>query len=189
MPLRRIVYIVSMLQVDLPLSYAVGAGLALAAHKRLRYEDSLWFNRHLMAAVSYFGIAHVPASLFFLTLWPDWDVMYAWSGESLPIWVSPLFALGLFVSGLLGFVATHGLIRKDRIPVALGLVALCLLFTGAVCAIWHDRFLFVGTQAQYQAGPAINIHKSDLPWGFAILIGGVMGLPQAALMLRFWREK
>ena len=79
-----------MLQVDLPLSYAVGTGLALAARNPLKDEPSLWHNRFLTPVLNYFGFIHVPASLFFLTLWTDWDVMYVWSRETLPFWVSPL---------------------------------------------------------------------------------------------------
>ncbi len=135
----------------------------------------------------YLGAAFVPAVLSFLALWPEWDVMYAWRRAEIPALLAPLFASGLFVSGLAGFISTHALVRRGRTSVAAGLAIACLAYVVGVIVLYSDRVFYVGTQAGYRAGPSVNLFRSSLLWGQIALMGGPIGIPLAILARRFSR--
>ncbi len=174
-----------MVQIDVLMSSAVGATLANAARGRLRREPRLWHNGPLAAATIFAAFFLVPGLLFFLCTWPSWDTMYWFDGPTLPGWFVAVAAVLVLAAFALGFAAVHALVRRGADTAALSLPAILLAPTAVVLAIWHDRFLHVGTRASLAAGAPPNLLSSSVLWGLLVVIPVWVGVPLAILVVRW----
>ena len=176
-----------MVQIDVALSAAVGATLANAARVQLRSEPRLFHNGPLAAATAFGSFFVLPALLFFLCTWPSWDTMYWFDRDDLPGWFVALAAVVMLAAFVLGFAAVHGMIRRGHEAAALWLPLVFLAPAGVVLAVWHDRFLHVGTRTSLAAGAPVNLLSSDVLWGLLVVIPVWVGVPLAIVVWRWAR--
>ena len=173
-----------MVQIDVFLAGSLGAGLALAARKRLKDEPDLWTNGYLAGSVAFTAFVWVPMSLFFLSAWTDWDTMYMFSGGSLPVWLTPGFVLAQMTSSVVCFVATHVSLRANNDKLAFAIPILLQIPVLAISLVGLDRVLHVGTVASFQSDGEWNAWTTTLPWA----LGGVglyVGVPLVWLVRRW----
>lgn len=173
-----------MVQIDVALSAAVGATLALSARRALRSQPSA-INPYLAWSLVFQAAVVVPAVLFFLVGWPGWDTMYWYDADTLPPWLVPLTALLCLSAGALGFLAAQAAIRRGKDAVALGIAAAFNVPALAVIALWHERFLHVGSLQTFRNGAEPNLLSSELAPALAVIIGGYIGVPLAILLWRW----
>lgn len=109
---------------------------------------------------------------------PDWMLNYLVPVESLGVPLV-LFHLGFVLACLVAGASAHTLVavllQRDR-RLAAGLV--CLTGGLLLAGLWGltlDRYLVVGTEAQWRAGAAVPLPQSELALGFNLL-GGLLAL-------------
>lgn len=172
-----------MVQVDIALSAAVGATLALGSRRRLRNEPRLWTNPRLSGAVVFAAVVMLPWMLGFLTGWPAWDTLYVYDAAEVPAWLAPAFAFTSLVAAGLGFVITHAVIRGGHEKLAFGVPAVFVVPVVAVLVAMHDRALHVGSKASLAAGAEVNLFESGLVWMIGVGIPVGIGVPLVAVLV------
>lgn len=151
-----------MVQVDVFWAYAIGASFALAAHRQLRLqappgaEDfvGLLENKYFTSALLYLALLFAPSGIILLWSFPSWETMHV-GDHSLPGWLVGLFALTNISQGILGFVLTRALIRRDRLKAAylqpiLGYFLMFFILVHGWDGTGYQRF-FSATAADFAA--------------------------------------
>ena len=123
------------------------------------------------ASVLYFGLTE-----------PDWMLSYMVPAHELPmVAVQAIFAVALVLSALSGHTLTAVCLQRNR-PLTAAVV------TASGAAVWMglwaftlERYLQVGTHAEFAAGTAVALQESTMV-GAMNAAGVIQGLSGAALL-------
>ncbi len=185
-----------MVQVDIFWSYGLSAGLALAAHKTLKKQNSFWQNPAFTLTLLWIACVFAPSGLYLLWAFPGWETMFvARNHLSIPAWLTALFALTNITQGILGFYVTSYYIRAGN------------MFAAKMQTIWsHAAMVFVlvfgwdgtGYRRFFYAGTGEDWHSQvefpitaffSSPIFFTLLGMGVVFLPTYFGLISYLRKK
>ena len=176
-----------MLQVEPFTTFGIGSLFAVAASRQLAHEARLT-NPYFLTTMLFFSLFFVPAVCYLLVQHPGWETMFVFypylvdmdaplRGYPVIPWAAGLIMVFLIllslVSGGLGFVAAHGLIRRGKLKAAQALWMTAGLVTlGIVIFGWDGRGASRGggTSAVAGAGGGVTPgrpprYKASLLWG------------------------
>jgi hypothetical protein len=112
-----------MVEVDVFWSYAIGAGMAVAATHQLAKSDAedtradrrWWTSPYWVATVLYCALLFAPSGVYLLWAFPDWETMQvAHNHASLPAWLVTAFVVTIVTQGMLGYWVSERLIRAGH---------------------------------------------------------------------------
>ena len=107
-----------MVQVDVFWTYALGAGFAVAAGRRLTREkseegiDALSSNV-FRDTLLFLAILFAPSGVWLLWAFPSWETMHV-GDRDLPVWLVGAFAITNITQGILGYWVAYKLIEKGK---------------------------------------------------------------------------
>lgn len=146
-----------MVQIDVPVAFAIGSFFADAAHKQLQtgrpeyYYRALWINN----VYQIFFFSWIP--VYFLLNYFGWETTHMWwhadSVTAYPYYV-PIFLVVFFLAAEGGFILGNRLIRQGRLNANRAVYIGILVYS----AVWifgqtHTTFR-LGTYAEWNAGKA-----------------------------------
>ncbi len=148
-----------MVQVDVFWSYAMGAGLACAAHRQLETIETPSQSPFFVKNLLFLSCLFAPSGVYLLWNFPGWETMFA-GDRNLPAWLVSLFAITNVTQGILGFYVSYWLLRRGRVYLAnlqwvLGYLAMFFILVHGWDGTGFQRFLYSGTIEQWRAGLAI----------------------------------
>jgi hypothetical protein len=145
----------AMVQVDVLWSYAIGAGLGVAASREAPVAPgSRWSDPNLMKTLLFLALVFAPSGLYLLWEFPSWETMHAGTRD-MPAWLVCLFGVTNVTQGLLGYLVAQRLMRAGRTYPAFlqhvaGYVAMFLVLVHGWDGKGYQRF-FSPTQADFLA--------------------------------------
>jgi hypothetical protein len=174
-------------QVDVFWSYALGAGLACAAHRELEREETPSESKYFVRTLLFLSVLFAPSGIYLLWNFPGWETMFVWD-RSIPAWLVTGFAITNVTQGVLGFFVCYWLIRKGRIYAAnlqwlLGYLVMFFILVHGWDGTGFRRFLYSGTIEQWRAGIDIPIYRFFISEVLATLL--VMGLVLLPVLFRY----
>ena len=93
-----------MVQVDVFWSYGLASGLALAATKRIRKDESPWVTPHFLLSLLWIVLFFAPSGIYLLWEFPSWETMFvARNHEHIPTWLVCVFSITNVTQGILGY--------------------------------------------------------------------------------------
>ena len=176
-----------MIQVDLQASFLVGSAMALVARRRLREASEQRLAEIRTVVLAFAATVFAPVWLYITWRWTGWEMMYWWDRETVPPHLVAVFLPGVALAALGGFRVTQTLICRDRLGVALAILAAVFASCGVITAVGWERVTYVGTVEGFEAGERNNLVGSEL---FAMFgIGGLLVFgPTAALVIHWLRK-
>lgn len=180
-----------MVQIDVPISFAVGSLFADAASKQLQlgrpeyYYRTFWKNNIFQI----FFFSWIP--VYFLLNYFGWETTHMWwhadSVAAYPYYV-PIFMVIFFLAANAGFLVGHRLVAKGR------LLANRIVYLGIVvfAAVWifaqTGRTFRLGTYAQWEAGEALWFYQDRTFLTMLLFTLVVWFIPLIIFALRLRRE-
>tara|TARA_Y100000994_G_C15553529_1_gene385144 strand:- start:330 stop:764 length:435 start_codon:yes stop_codon:yes gene_type:complete len=118
---------------------------------------------------------------------PDWMLNYFVPAEMVPMKaLHAVFGLGLVLAALSGHTITAVLLQR-RQNIAAGLTLLSgLIVWGGLWVLTIDRYMVVGTYAEFVAGTASPLQESSITSAMNI-VGGLQALGAAIPLVFLWR--
>ena len=127
------------------------------------------------ASVLWFGVTE-----------PDWMLSYMIPAQELPmIPVQIVFAIALVLSALSGHTLTAVCLQRNRTATAAAVTASGAAVWMGLWAFTLDRYLQVGTHAEFATGATVALQQSTMV-GAMNAAGAVQGLAGAALLARLY---
>ena len=170
---------------DLPVSMAFGGLIVasnMARHQRGLDNGDQFRRRTFWQALVYGAVFHCPDSMLAFIYYPDWNLGYFVPWEKIG-W--PLAIVGEVVLLLLLFAGrklAHAAVAQGRGRIWF-LLGACFLVFGAVLGSVWDRYLHVGTYAEYHAGQAV-LGSADPAYQMFVTVAGLyLNAPLAVLQL------
>jgi hypothetical protein len=146
---------VPVVQVDVPIAFAVGTYFADAAQRQLRAGGAEYYYRTFFLLMTFLALFFSWIPVYFLINYFSWEVTHMWwhanSVETYPLFV-PIFLIVFFGVGMLGFLLGYRLVVSGR------LLANRLIYVGVLLysAVWifgqTHRTFRVGTRDEWLAG-------------------------------------
>jgi hypothetical protein len=182
-----------MVQIDVPIAFAVGGLFADAANRQIATGRAEYYFRAFSANILFqiFFFSWIP--VYFLLNYFGWETTHMWwkadSVNDYPYYL-PIFLVVFFGAAILGFLLGASLVRKGR----LGTNRVIYLGTVAYAAIWIfgqlNRSAKLGTWQQWHDNPG------STPWFYQdqtfliALIGTIVVWAggMTVLALRLWNE-
>lgn len=177
-----------MVQVDVPVAFAVGSLFADAASRQLQTNQPRYYLQTLAMNNIYliFFFSWVP--VYFLLNYFGWETTHMWwhadAVTAYPFYL-PIFIVVFFAAGNLGFLLGAKLVRGDKVLIN----RLVYIGLGIFSLIWifgqTDSTLYLGSYSEWRAGSAPIFYEDGtftfmlvftlILWGVA-LIAFVIGL-------------
>ena len=161
--------------IDPPFLFTLGSLIAFVGRRRLVSTKPNPFGPGAGLAVGYALLFWASVSWFGMNA-ADWMLSYMIPAETLPMGiVQAVFGLALVVAAISGHTVTAVLLQRGQ-----GLAAASILCSGVLlwCGLWAitlDRYMVVGTYAEFIAGQAIPLQESSII-GAMNAAGAVQGL-------------
>ena len=113
---------------------------------------------------------------------PDWMLSYFIPAEAVSLfWVHGLFAIALITAGLSGHTMTAAFLQRSNTLGAMGcLLAGALIWIG-LWILTLDRYMVVGTYAEFLTGSAQPLQQSTIT-GAMNIVGVIQGLVGVGLL-------
>ncbi|MCR4314974.1 MAG: hypothetical protein NUW37_01355 [Planctomycetes bacterium] len=176
-------FFLSMVQIDVPLAFCLGATLALIARDVLLSEPKVFANPFVFRGLFVCSLTIVPVGVFYLWSFPHWDTMYMFEpsyanpfgpAAGIPATLVLGFVPALMLLSLAGFTLTHRLILRGGLFVPI--LVPCLVFAGvcAFCYAMSERMLYVGTYAEFAAGQRYTPDETWVLWNLAGIITAIV---------------
>jgi hypothetical protein len=172
-----------MVQVDVPVAFAIGTMFADAAHRQLQTGRAEYYYEILLKNNIYqiFFFSWIP--VYFMLNYFGWETTHMWwyaDGVSAYPFFVPVFLLVFFGAANAGFLVGHQLITSGK-PLANRVIYIAIfLFSGAWIFGQTDSTFRLGTYAQWQAGHAPWFYEdwtfltmlilTLLIWGIALIL-------------------
>lgn len=146
-----------MVQIDVPVAFAVGSLFADAAGEQLRTGHSKYFYQALAENNIYQALFFSWIPLYFLVNYFGWETTYMWwpkgSVTAYPLYI-PIFTAVFFLAANLGYLLGSSLVRAGKVA-ANRVVYLVILFYAAVWILAQPgRSMHVGSYEQWRQGLA-----------------------------------
>jgi hypothetical protein len=136
-------------QIDIPIAFAVGQMLADAASRQLSTGRPEPYYRALAMTNIFMGLFFAPIPIYFLVDYFGWETTYMCDPTRVTRFFVPLVLFALFLAANLGFWLSNALIRKGRAGIGRMIYVLIWLYSfGWIFGNW-PRSTRIGTYAQY----------------------------------------
>jgi hypothetical protein len=178
-----------MVQIDVPIAFAVGSFCADMAQRQLRYGRAEYYYRTFLLTMAFliFFFSWIP--VYFLLNYFGWETTYMWwradSVAAYPAFL-PIFLVVFFGMGALGFLLGHRLVVTGRELVNRLVWIGVLVFSAIWIFAQPHRTFRVGTYSEWAAGKAPLFYQDRLflvMLIFALVVWAV-GLAWTAFVLR-----
>jgi hypothetical protein len=140
-----------MVQIDIPIAFAVGQMLADAANQQLRTTRPAPYFRALAYTNMFTGLFFAPIPMYFLIDYFGWETTYMCDPLGLTRFFIPIVLFALMLAANLGFWLSKALIRKGRDWIGRVIYVLIWIYSLAWIVGNWPRSTRLGTYAQYQA--------------------------------------
>jgi hypothetical protein len=146
-----------MVQIDIPVAFALGGLHADAARTQLATGAPAPFIRTLARDLLFFGVFASWLPIQLLVRHFGFETSHMWWHEdsvlAYPLFI-PVFMVLYLATNVAGFGAGVALVRAGRVTLNRLVVAACLLFATAWVFVQSDRTLVLGTYREWKAGTA-----------------------------------
>jgi hypothetical protein len=138
-----------MVQIDIPIAFAVGQMLADAASQQLKTGEPEPYYRTLAFTNIFTGLFFAPIPVYFLVDYFGWETTYMYDPDRVTRFFIPIVLFVVILAANLGFWLSNALIRKGRERVGRMIYALIWIYSLAwIFGNW-PRSTRIGTYAQY----------------------------------------
>jgi hypothetical protein len=146
-----------MVQIDIPVAFALGSLHADAARTRLAAGTGAPVWRTLAQDLLFFGVAASWLPVHLLVRHFGFETSHMWWHEdsvlAYPLFI-PVFMTLYFATNVAGFAAGVALVRAGRVTLNRVVIAACWIFATAWVLGQRERTLVLGTYAEWRAGAA-----------------------------------
>jgi hypothetical protein len=182
----------AVVQIDIPIAFAVGQMLADAANRQLSTGKPEHYYRVLSITNIFTGLFFAPIPIYFLVDYFGWETTYMIDREQVTRFFIPIVLFVLMLAANLGFWLSNWLIRKGHAGIGRTIYILIWLYAlGWIFGNW-PRATRIGTYAQYHTVPEtmIRIWEVSKDPFFWILIATlvIFALPLVLWMRALSRE-
>jgi uncharacterized membrane protein len=140
-------------QIDIPIAFAVGQMLADAANQQLSTGRPEPYYRTLAFTNIFTGLFFAPIPIYFLIDYFGWETTYMYDDQRVTRFFIPTVLFVLILAGNLGFWLSNALIKKGRALIGRIIYVLIWLYAlGWIVGNW-PRSTRIGTYAQYHTAP------------------------------------
>ena len=181
-----------MVQIDIPIAFAVGQMLADAANRQLRTGQREHYYRALAHTNIFTGLFFAPIPIYFLVDYFGWETTYMVNPERVTRFFIPIVLFVLLLAANLGFWLSNALIQKGR--AAVGRIVYILIWVYALAWIFGTwpRSTRIGTYAQYHTARETMIRVWDVskdPFFWILIVTLVIfGVPLVLFAVGLSRE-
>jgi len=123
--------------------------LPIVCASGIRASKSIILNRYFLGAVLFELLFFIPLGIYLFYFHPDWSLMYfvdSASYSETELMMTGLGAISAYMaSALLGFFLASRLVRDDKMPVALVIMAVFGVGMGIFSLLTWDRLFNVAT--------------------------------------------
>jgi hypothetical protein len=142
-----------MVQIDIPIAFAVGQMLADAASQQLSTGQRAPYYRTLAITNIFTGLFFAPIPVYFLIDYFGWETTYMYDPARVTRFFIPIVLFVLILAANLGFWLSNALIRKGRAGIGRAIYVLIWLYAlGWIFGNW-PRSTRIGTYSQYHTAP------------------------------------
>jgi hypothetical protein len=183
MPRKEVATVV---QIDIPIAFAVGQMLADAANQQLSTGRPEPYYRTLAITNIFMGLFFAPIPIYFFVDYFGWETTYMCDPARVTRFFIPIVLFALFLAANLGFWLSNALIRKGRAGIGRVIYGLIWIYSlGWIFGNW-PRSTRLGTYAQYHTAldTMTRIWEVSKDPFFFILIATlvIFGVPLLLLM-------
>jgi hypothetical protein len=140
-------------QIDIPIAFAVGQMLADAASRQLSTGRPEPYYRTLAMTNLFMGLFFAPIPIYFLIDYFGWETTYMCDPSGVTRFFVPIVLFVLFLAANLGFWLSNALIRKGRAGMGRILYGLIWIYSlGWILGNW-PRSTRIGSYTQYHTAP------------------------------------
>jgi hypothetical protein len=182
----------AVVQIDIPIAFAVGQMLADAASHQLRTGRPEPYYRTLAFTNIFTGLFFAPIPIYFLVDYLGWETTYMYDPDRLTRFFIPIVLFVLILAANLGFLLSNALIQKGRAWIGRIIYIVIWIYSlGWIFGNW-PRSTRIGTLAQYHTAretmPRIWEVSKD-PFFFILIATLVIfAVPLVLFMRRLRRE-
>jgi hypothetical protein len=180
-----------LVQIDVPVAFAIGSIFADAAHKQLRTGGPEYFY-HTFSCNNIFQIfffSWIP--VYFLLNYFGWETTHMWwyedSVTAYPYYV-PIFMIVFFLAANLGFLLGHWLVKKGLLWTNRIVYIIIFIYSGVWIFGQTDSTFRLGTYNQWVAGNAPWFYEDRTFLVMLIFTLIVWGLPLVGFVFKLQRE-
>jgi ABC-type branched-subunit amino acid transport system permease subunit len=142
-----------MVQIDIPIAFAVGQMLADAANQQLKTRRAEPYYRTLAFTNIFTGLFFAPIPVYFLVDYFGWETTYMYAPDRVTRFFIPIVLFVVILAANLGFWLSHALIQKGRDRVGRAIYTLIWIYAlGWILVNW-PRSTRIGTYTQYHTVP------------------------------------
>jgi hypothetical protein len=179
-------------QIDIPIAFAVGQMLADAASRQLQTGKPEPYYRTLAITNIYTGLFFAPIPIFFLDKYFGWETTYMYDPERVTRFFVPIVLFVLMLAANLGFWLSSALIKKGWGMIGRGLYILIWLYAlGWIFGNW-PRSTRIGTYAQYHTARETMIRIWEVsrdPFFFILIATLIIFAVPLLLLIRHLRRE
>lgn len=180
-----------MVQIDIPVAFALGSLHADAARAQLATGRSAPLWRTLARDLLFFGFFASWLPIQLLVRHFGFETSHMWWHEdsvlAYPLFI-PAFVILYFASNVAGFAAGVALVRAGRVTLNRLAIAACLLFATGWVFLQKERTLVLGTYGEWKAGPAPPISSDPGLVRLLVIFGVVFTVALVIAYRRIRRE-
>jgi hypothetical protein len=186
-----------MLQPDLFFAYGLSSGMAVAAGKQLKKQESTFANKYFLSLVVWLFAFYVPQVFYLLRRFTGWESMFVIRDfNDVPAWLYGLYPGATLVMAALGFYVAAALLKSGRVRAAaaqfpIGILIACLIMTVGWDGTGYQRLFYIGSGADWMnhvSYPILDWFTSPIARTLAWLETIVM-VPYIVLFIRWARGK
>ena len=138
-----------MVQIDIPIAFAVGQMFADAARQQLSTGQPTPYYRTLAFTNIFTGLFFAPIPIYFLIDYFGWETTYMYDPTRVTRFFIPIVLFAVILAANLGFWLSNALIQKGRAMI--GRIIYMLIWVYSLAWIFGNwpRSTRIGTYAQY----------------------------------------
>jgi hypothetical protein len=180
-----------MVQIDIPIAFALGGLHADAARAQLATGRSEHVWRTLARDLLFFGVFASWLPLQLLVRHFGFETSHMWwhedSALAYPLFI-PAFMTLYLASNVAGLAAGVAFVRAGRVSLNRFVIAACLLFATGWVFLQKDRTLVLGTYGEWKAGTAPLISSDPGLVQLLVIFGVVFTVALVVAYRRIRRE-
>jgi hypothetical protein len=179
-------------QIDIPIAFAVGQMLADAASRQLSTGRPEPYYRTLAMTNIFMGLFFAPIPVYFLVDYFGWETTYMCDPARVTRFFVPIVLVVLFLAANLGFWLSNALIRKGHAGIGRMLYVLIWIYSlGWIFGNW-PRSTRIGSYTQYYTAPDTMLRIWEIskdPFFFILLATLVIFAVPLLLLMRHLRHQ
>jgi len=180
-----------MVQIDIPVAFAIGSMVADAAQKQLQTGKPEHYYRNLARTNVFETFFFLWIPLLFIMNFFGWETTYMWwtadSVAAYPYFV-PIFVLVFYLAANGGFLLGNRLVRSGQAGLNRAIWIGVVLFSAVWILAQPSRTMRVGTYSQWAAGQAVLFYEDRVFLYTLIFVMVVWTAGVVTLYLRLRKE-